>query len=162
MLTCYGELDFDWLFFIRPESDHCLPFSLTAVVETWLRWHWRVNILTQNLLILYVLLMLMLRDVLTTVWSRFWRWILMFPKRSYFGERLYLPVRCVFGHVLFFWPSSGLERFRLNFPSSPILSIFPMQCHILVKSFFLLFFPLSSIFEGKTFATCWLLLNCCN
>ena len=119
-----GSLKID--FFIRAKSDYCLPLSLTvAVVETWLRWHWRVNILTQNLLILYVLLMLILRDVLTTVWSRFWRWILMFPKRSYFGERLYLPVRCVFSHVLFFWPSSGLERFRLNFPSSPILSIFP-------------------------------------
>ena len=37
-----------------------------------------------------------------------------------------------------------------------------MQWHILGKSFIFLFFPFSSIYEGRTFAACWVLLNCCN
>ena len=42
--------------------------------EIWLRWPWRVKMPTQNLLRLLLLLMLIMRNMLTTVWCRFGRW----------------------------------------------------------------------------------------
>ena len=71
---------------IGPKSDHWLPLSvtnsmtnslthsLTAVWKTWLTWFWPLKMPTQNFLMLLVLLMLMLRKVLKTVWSRFGSW----------------------------------------------------------------------------------------
>ena len=141
MLTCNGELK-DWLFYqsqVRLLStlvtNCCCCWDLTKMTLA-------CEYLNSKLVDLVCFVDVL--AVLTTFWSRFWRWILIFPKRSYFGERLYLPVRCVFGHVLFFWPSSGLEGFRLNIPSSPILSIFP---NAMAHTWKIFYFSLFSFFK---------------
>ena len=71
---------FIFYIFIGPESDHCLPLSLTDWLTHWLTDSCLVNLIdvtlackddNSNLLRLLLLLMLMMRIVLTTVWCRF-------------------------------------------------------------------------------------------
>ena len=64
-------------------------------------WLWPLKMPTQNFLMLLVLVKLMLRNVLTKVWSRFWGWGLL--------EILYL----VFGHNIEPEVLSILKRWSL-------------------------------------------------
>ena len=66
------------VFSTRPKADHCLPLSLTHCnLQYLLDWCdsglW-LKMPAQNFLMLLVLLMLMLRKVLTSIWSRLWSW----------------------------------------------------------------------------------------
>ena len=62
---------------IRPESDHYLALSVTLVTPvkwTWFMWPWGMEMPTQNLLRFLLLLMMKLRNVLTTFWRRYGSW----------------------------------------------------------------------------------------
>ena len=77
---CLAHISFDLLHHkqsckIRFSSDPSPIIGypwLTHSLPPWLMWLWPLKMPTQNFLLLLVLLMLMLRNMLTTVWSRFW------------------------------------------------------------------------------------------
>ena len=77
--------------FIGPESDHWECLSLTeSLTHCCLVNLIDVKMTTQNLLRLLLLLMLMMRNVLTTVWCRFGRWSLVIKLSfcSYFEHKV--------------------------------------------------------------------------
>ena len=99
-----------YLIFIGPKYDYWLPLSvtnsLTNVVETNLMWPWRGKMPTQYSLILLLSLM---RNVLATVWLRFWRWRLFKISTLRFGQDFEVEVqlRC--------WSWSLVKILKLKF-----------------------------------------------
>ena len=85
--------------FIRTKS-----FWLTNwLVFSRLMWLWPFKMPTQNFLMLLVLLRLMLENVLTTVRSRFWSWILIKSSKLKFGQYFGADVWLSFWSRLWSW-----------------------------------------------------------
>ena len=96
---CFGPLT-AWFQYLRPFSTSSFYrtqfLSLSVlVVETWLLWLWFLKMSTQTFLILLVLL----RSLLMTVWSRFLSWSLVMISKLKFGwekvDQLFLILRLV-------------------------------------------------------------------